>query len=105
EIVLVDDGSSDATPAIFAELARRDPHVVGVKLSRNYRHHLALTGARSGCRGERVLIVDADLQDPPELLGAMMVLMDQGADIVYGQRIARAGESWWKQATASLFYR
>jgi glycosyltransferase involved in cell wall biosynthesis len=105
EIVLVDDGSSDATALILADLAHRDPHVVGVTLSRNYGHQLALTAGLSVCRGERALIVDADLQDPPELLGAMMALMDQGADIVYGQRIARAGETWWKRATASLFYR
>jgi glycosyltransferase involved in cell wall biosynthesis len=105
EIVLVDDGSSDATALILAELAHRDPHVVGVKLSRNYGHQLALTAGLSVCRGERTLIVDADLQDPPELLGAMMALMDEGADVVYGQRITRAGETWWKRATASLFYR
>jgi glycosyltransferase involved in cell wall biosynthesis len=105
EIVLVDDGSRDATPLILADLAHRDPHVVGVKLSRNYGHQLALTAGLSVCRGERILIVDADLQDPPELLRAMMALMDQGADIVYGQRITRAGETWWKRATASLFYR
>ncbi len=105
EIVLVDDGSNDATTQVFAELARRDPHFVGVRLSRNYGHQLALTAGLWVCRGERVLIIDADLQDPPELLGAMMALMDRGADVVYGQRIARAGETWWKRATASLFYR
>ena len=105
EIVLVDDGSTDATALVFAGLARRDPHFVGVKLSRNYGHQLALTAGLWVCRGERVLIIDADLQDPPELLGAMMALMDQGADIVYGQRIARAGETWSKRATAGLFYR
>jgi polyisoprenyl-phosphate glycosyltransferase len=105
EIVLVDDGSVDATAAMFAELARVDRHFVGVKLSRNYGHQLALTAGLWVCRGQRVLIIDADLQDPPELLGAMMALMDQGADIVYGQRIARAGESWAKRATAGLFYR
>ena len=75
EIVLVDDGSTDATALVFAGLARRDPHFVGVKLSRNYGHQLALTAGLWVCRGERILIIDADLQDPPELLGAMMALM------------------------------
>jgi glycosyltransferase involved in cell wall biosynthesis len=105
EIVLVDDGSSDATAGRFVELARRDRHFVGVRLSRNYGHQLALTAGLWVCRGERALIIDADLQDPPELLGAMMALMDQGADIVYGQRQARPKETWWKRASASLFYR
>jgi glycosyltransferase involved in cell wall biosynthesis len=105
EIVLVDDGSRDATAPIFAELAQLDPHFVGVKLSRNYGHQVALTAGLWVCRGERVLIIDADLQDPPELLDAMMALMDQGADIVYGQRISRGGESWWKRASARAFYR
>jgi polyisoprenyl-phosphate glycosyltransferase len=105
EIVLVDDGSVDATALVFAELARRDRHFVGVGLSRNYGHQLALTAGLWVCRGDRALIIDADLQDPPELLGAMMALMDEGADVVYGQRIARPGESWRKRATAGLFYR
>jgi polyisoprenyl-phosphate glycosyltransferase len=106
EIVLVDDGSTDGTWAGIRKLTERDPHIVGVMLSRNHGHQLALTAGLSVCRGERVLILDADLQDPPELVGEMLALVDsEGADVVYGQRLSREGETWHKKATASLFYR
>jgi polyisoprenyl-phosphate glycosyltransferase len=105
EIVLVDDGSTDETWLRIRSLSETDPHVVGVNLSRNHGHQLALTAGLSVCGGSRVLIIDADLQDPPELLAEMMILMDDGADVVYGQRISRAGETWYKKSTASLFYR
>jgi dolichol-phosphate mannosyltransferase len=104
EIVLVNDGSNDDTWEIISGLAARDPRVVGVNLSRNHGHQLALTAALSFCRGDRVLILDADLQDPPELLPEMMKLMDEGADVVYGLRRSRAGETRLKRATASYFY-
>ena len=106
EIVLVDDGSTDRTWPLIRELAEQDGHVVGVTLSRNHGHQLALTAGLSVCRGDRVLILDADLQDPPELVSEMMALIErEGADVVYGQRLSRDGESWHKKATASLFYR
>ena len=87
------------------ELNARDERIVGVKLARNHGHQLALTAGLHVCRGERILIIDADLQDPPELLGRMMQLMDMGADVVYGQRIERHGETLFKRVSASLFYR
>jgi dolichol-phosphate mannosyltransferase len=106
EIVLIDDGSSDSTRSLINELCERDPHFVGVFLSRNHGHQLALSAGLQTCRGERILIIDADLQDPPELLGDMMRLMDaEGADVVYGQRCERRGESSFKRLTAHLFYR
>lgn len=106
EIVFVDDGSTDRTWETIRDLAEHDEHLVGVALSRNHGHQLALTAGLSVCRGNRVLILDADLQDPPELLREMMVLMDrEEADVVYGQRRSRDGETWHKKATASLFYR
>jgi glycosyltransferase involved in cell wall biosynthesis len=105
EIVLVNDGSSDSTWLRIRELAEDDPHVVGVDLSRNYGHQLALSAGLSVCRGARVLILDADLQDPPELLSEMMARMDAGADVVYGRRTARRGESWFKRRSAEAFYR
>jgi dolichol-phosphate mannosyltransferase len=105
EIVLVDDGSTDRTWSLIQDLAERDAHIIGVRLSRNHGHQLALTAGLSTCRGGLILIIDADLQDPPELLPDMMQLVRQGADVVYGQRKSRSGESWHKRATASIFYR
>jgi dolichol-phosphate mannosyltransferase len=105
EIVMVDDGSRDATWQVLTDAAARDKRVVAVRLMRNHGHQLALTAGLSICRGERVLIIDADLQDPPELLPEMMKLVDEGADVVYGQRRQREGESLFKRATAAAFYR
>jgi len=105
EIVLVNDGSRDRTWACMTALAATDPHLVLVNLSRNHGHQLALTAGLSVCRGERVLIIDADLQDPPEILEPMMAIMDQGVDVVYGQRRKRQGETAFKLVTASAFYR
>jgi polyisoprenyl-phosphate glycosyltransferase len=105
EIVLVDDGSRDGTWMVMTEAAAKDKRVVAVRLMRNHGHQLALTAGLTVCRGERILIIDADLQDPPELLPAMMKLVDEGADVVYGQRRAREGESLFKRVTAAAFYR
>jgi glycosyltransferase involved in cell wall biosynthesis len=106
EIVLVNDGSSDRSWEMMGDLARGDPHLVAVNLSRNHGHQLALTAGLDLCSGERILIIDADLQDPPELLPEMMATMDrQGADVVYAVRRARAGETAFKRGTAKLFYR
>ena len=105
ELVMVDDGSRDRTWELMTAAAAADPRIVAVRLMRNHGHQLALTAGLTLCRGERVLIIDADLQDPPELLGDMMALMDQGADVVYGQRRHREGESLFKRATAAIFYR
>ena len=106
EIVLVNDGSTDDSWAAMTALAARDSAVVAVDLSRNHGHQMALTAGLDLCRGERVLIIDADLQDPPELLPDMMTAMDRdGADVVYAVRRRRAGETPFKRATASTFYR
>ncbi len=105
EIVLVNDGSTDATWERITEISDADPAVVGVDLSRNHGHQLALTAGLQICRGRRVLIIDADGQDPPELLPEMMALMDQGADVIYGQRMRRLGEGRFKRWTAKVFYR
>jgi dolichol-phosphate mannosyltransferase len=105
ELILVNDGSRDGTWAMIAAMVEEIPNVVGVNLSRNVGHQLALTAGLSVCRGQRVLIIDADLQDPPELLPEMMTTMDRGADVVYGQRSRREGEGVFKRGTAYLFYR
>ncbi len=106
ELVLVNDGSSDRTWPMMKDLAASDPRLVAVNLSRNHGHQLALTAGLDLCTGDRILIIDADLQDPPELLGDMMAMMErEEADVVYGVRIARDGETRFKRATAAAFYR
>lgn len=105
ELILVDDGSKDQTWAHIEALSRAHPEVVGVRLMRNHGHELASTAGIASARGDRILLIDADLQDPPELLVEMMAIMDRGADVVYAQRGVRRGESWMKLATASIFYR
>ena len=105
EIVLVNDGSRDGTWAAIVAHHQSDSRVVGVDLSRNYGHQLALSAGLELARGDRIFVLDADLQDPPELLGPMMAIMDLGHDVVYGQRIDRKGETWFKRATAKAFYR
>jgi dolichol-phosphate mannosyltransferase len=106
EIVLVNDGSQDRTWEVMTRLAARDPNLVCVNLSRNHGHQLALTAGLAECRGRRILVIDADLQDPPELLPDMLEVMDrERADVVYGKRVSRQGETWFKRATAAAFYR
>ena len=106
EIVLVNDGSRDGSWPIMRQMAADDRHVVAVNLSRNHGHQLALTAGLDLCRGETILIIDADLQDAPELLPKMMEAMEgQGADVVYGVRGSRSGETAFKRATAAGFYR
>jgi polyisoprenyl-phosphate glycosyltransferase len=106
EFVLLNDGSTDRTWAVMAELVRRDPRVVAVNLSRRHGHQLAMTAGLYTCRGDRILTIDADLQDPPELLGEMWRLMERDdADVVYGLRRQRQGEGLVKRGTAALFYR
>lgn len=105
ELVLVNDGSRDRTWELIEEMGRRHPQIVGLDLARNFGHQLALTAGLRFARGERVLILDADLQDPPELLHDMMGHMDAGANVVFGQRIERSGESAFKKVSAKWFYR
>jgi len=106
ELILVNDGSRDGSWTTMRQLAEDDPRLVAVNLSRNHGHQLALTAGLDLCRGAAVLIIDADLQDPPELLGDMLAAMrEQQADVVYGVRRSRAGETAFKRATAHGFYR
>ena len=106
ELVLVNDGSADRTWSLIRQLAEQDPHVLAIDLSRNHGHQLALTAGLDLCGGEKILIIDADLQDPPELLPAMLEAMrESGADVVYGVRRSRRGETAFKRATAHGFYR
>ena len=105
ELIFVNDGSSDRTLEYLVEIQNSDPNIVIVDLSRNHGHQLALSAGLDVAQGERVLLIDADLQDPPELLPELMATMDTGADVAYARRISRAGESRFKRMTAGLFYR
>lgn len=105
ELVLVDDGSSDGSGEAILELANRDPRVRPVLFSRNFGHQLAVTAGLDYCRGEAVVIIDADLQDPPELIPELAEKWREGYEVVYAVRAEREGETWFKLATASLFYR
>lgn len=105
EIVLANDGSADGTLDAIRALVERDPHVRGVDLSRNFGHQVCLTAALDHARGEVILMLDADLQDPPELLPRMLRKWRQGADVVYAVRKSRKGESIFKLLTAKVFYR
>jgi len=105
EIVLVEDCSPDDTWGAIRKLAGEDPHIIGIRLSKNHGHQLAVTAGLHYVRGERVLIIDSDLQDPPELLPEMMRLMDEEADNVYGQRLSRKGVPAWKKGCYKAYYK
>jgi dolichol-phosphate mannosyltransferase len=104
ELVLVDDGSTDHTPAILAELAAEDDRVRVITLSRNFGHQTAITAGLDHAVGDAVVMIDADLQDPPELIPTMIEHWRAGSDVVYTTRTDRAGESRFKLTTASWFY-
>jgi dolichol-phosphate mannosyltransferase len=105
ELILVDDGSRDRTFSVMQGLMADHPAIVAVRLSRNHGHQTAVSAGLSLARGARILLIDADLQDPPELLPLMVEKLDAGFDVVFGRRRTRAGESPFKLATAGLFYR
>ncbi len=105
EILLINDGSTDATWSIIKQLALEDKHLIGINLSRNHSHQIALSAGLSFVSGDVILVMDADLQDPPELLPSMLKIYDQGCDVVYGVRNKRDGETRFKKLSAYLFYR
>ncbi len=106
EIILINDGSRDDSWAVMQRLAQADPRLVAINLSRNHGHQLALTAGLDLSAGEQILIIDADLQDPPELLADMRrAMVEQDADVIYAVRRKRAGETLFKKATAAVFYR
>jgi polyisoprenyl-phosphate glycosyltransferase len=105
ELVIVNDGSSDATPELLDRIASHDRRVRVVHLSRNFGHQAALTAGLEHAVGDVVVMIDADLQDPPELIPTMVARWEEGADVVYAVRREREGESAFKLATASWFYK
>jgi dolichol-phosphate mannosyltransferase len=105
EVILVDDGSSDRTHAMMVEAARADERFRVVRLSRNFGHQIALTAGCDLASGDAVIVLDADLQDPPEVVLELAKRWREGYDVVYGIRDARAGETRFKRATAAAFYR
>jgi glycosyltransferase involved in cell wall biosynthesis len=106
ELVFVDDGSRDRTLAQLREMAEQHPHVKVLSLSRNFGHQIALTAGLDVAEGDYVAVIDADLQDPPELIEDMYrMAAGGGVDVVYGRRRSRAGETAFKKATAAAFYR
>jgi dolichol-phosphate mannosyltransferase len=105
EVIFVNDGSTDGSLAVLLDIARRDPAVRVIELSRNFGHQVAITAGIDHAAGDAVIVLDADLQDPPEVIGEMVGLWREGNQVVYGVRRARRGESAFKRLTAGAFYR
>ena len=105
ELVIVDDGSQDGSTDIIRRLAKEDKRVRAVIFARNFGHQIAVTAGMDYSRGDAVIIIDADLQDPPEVMLEMIQRWKEGYQVVYGVRSEREGETWFKKTTASLFYR
>src|SRR5688500_1132201 len=104
-ILYVDDGSRDRTAALVDAFASQDPRVALLKLSRNFGKEVAMSAGLDHADADAIVLIDADLQDPPELIPELVARFREGYDVVYAIRRSRAGESWLKRATASAFYR
>jgi dolichol-phosphate mannosyltransferase len=105
ELLLVDDGSRDQSAAIIAQLNEKDSRVKGISFSRNFGFQEAVTAGLDYASGDAVILTDADLQDPPEVIPEMIAKWREGYDVVYGVRTEREGETWFKLMTAKMFYR
>ncbi|MFD2334046.1 glycosyltransferase family 2 protein [Cohnella sp. GCM10020058] len=105
ELVFVNDGSRDRTAAIVRGICARDARVKLLDFARNFGHQIAVTAGMDHASGRAVVLIDADLQDPPALIPQMLTLWREGYDVVYGKRISRQGETWFKKTTAKWFYR
>jgi dolichol-phosphate mannosyltransferase len=105
ETIFVDDGSTDCGPIVLQALARDDPRYRYIGLSRNFGHQVAITAGMDAANGEAIVVMDADLQDPPEIIGEMIAKWNEGFEVVYARRLSRADESAFKRVTAKLFYK
>lgn len=104
-VLYVDDGSRDDTPEVLRRFAEADPRVGFLRLSRNFGKEYALSAGLDHVEADAVVVIDADLQDPPELIPALLARWRAGAEVVFGQRTARPGEGWFKRLSAHVFYR
>ncbi len=105
ELVLVNDGSRDGSPGIMRDLHERDPRVKVVSFARNFGHQIAITAGMDYAAGDAVVVIDSDLQDPPETILELLARWREGYQVVYAIRSERKGETWFKEFTARLFYR
>lgn len=105
ELVFVNDGSRDRTAEIASGLCQRDGCVKFIQFSRNFGHQIAISAGMDYAAGQAIIVIDADLQDPPEVILEMIQEWKKGYDVVYGKRLVRKGETFFKKATASVFYR
>jgi polyisoprenyl-phosphate glycosyltransferase len=105
EVIFVDDGSRDGSVPYLRDIAATQPGFRLIELSRNFGHQIAISAGMHAARGEAVIVMDADLQDPPEIVLDLVAKWKQGFEIVYGRRLSRKGETWFKRLTAGLFYR
>ena len=105
EVILIDDGSLDRSAALMLEMHHHDPRFKVIRFSRNFGHQIAVTAGLDYARGQALIVMDADLQDPPQVVPEMIKKWREGYEIVYGRRDSREGEGIFKKATAALFYR
>jgi glycosyltransferase involved in cell wall biosynthesis len=105
QVIYVNDGSTDDTLSVLKDLRRRDPDVALINLSRNFGKEIAMTAGLDHANGEAIIVIDADLQDPPEIIPDLVAAWREGYDVAYAQRSVRHGENWLKKTTSTLFYR
>lgn len=105
ELIFINDGSHDNSIDLLRQLAKLDEKVKYIDFSRNFGHQVAVSAGLQHAKGEKIVIIDADLQDPPELIADLLEKSNEGYEVVYAKRIARKGETWLKKQTAKLFYR
>ena len=105
ELLFVDDRSTDGSSVLLQQLHTADPRIKFLRFSRNFGHQIATTAGMAAARGDYIVLIDADLQDPPELIPAMLARAREGFDVVYMVRRRREGEGWFKRTTAALYYR
>ncbi len=105
ELVLIDDGCRDQSPQLMDEIQARDEHVVALHFARNFGHQMAITAGMDHARGDAVVVIDSDLQDPPEVIPDLIAKWREGYEVVYAVRAEREGETWFKLFTANAFYR